>query len=243
MEIWELDFFVISGFLITYLLLREVEKYGRIDIKAFYERRALRILPVYSAYLIVVAVLQCLTIVQQPLVTWVGDLTFTVNFLPRGHISGHLWSLAVEEQFYFMWPLILTWLCSRKKIKPIVVVLPVPIFTAFLFHIIAREKAYPWILHSLFYLHSSFLNFDSLDMGCIAAFLLVKHEDRLINALKSKKHWAITILGAGMVLVTPVWHICVSLISWLMWRASPVRQPVLPFSWYRASFIRFAFLS
>jgi peptidoglycan/LPS O-acetylase OafA/YrhL len=193
-------FFVISGFLITYLLLKEVEKYGQIDIKAFYVRRALRILPVYSAYLVVVAVLQFLTIVHQPLITWVGDMTFTVNFLPRGVISGHLWSLAVEEQFYFIWPLVLSWLCSQKNNRSVVIVLSVPIVTAFLFHIVGHEKAFPWIMHPLFHLHSSFLNFDSLDVGCISAFLLVNQGGRLSKALESKKHWVLTMLGISMIL-------------------------------------------
>jgi peptidoglycan/LPS O-acetylase OafA/YrhL len=194
-------FFVISGFLITYLLLREFQKTGRIDLWAFYTRRALRILPIYFAYLAVVAVLQLTIKVQQPAITWVGVLTFTVNFLPRYHIVGHLWSLSVEEQFYFLWPLTLVWLCSRNSFRRYAIVLAAPVIVAFVFHIIAREKAFPYLLHSLFTPYSSFLNFDSLDMGCIAGILVATREVTLRNFLAGKKHWILTALGAVLILL------------------------------------------
>ena len=193
-------FFVISGFIITYLLLRERGKCGEIDLKAFYIRRALRILPVYLAYLIVVALLQLFGEVRQQLITWIGDLTFTVNFLPRGVISGHLWSLCVEEQFYLIWPPVLIWLSGQRKLYLYWIVLALPLITALTFHIIAVTNAFPRILHPLFHENSSFLNFDALDMGCIAAFLLAKRGDQLKEILATNKHWMITVLGAVLIL-------------------------------------------
>ena len=194
-------FFVISGFLITYLLLREFQKNGRIDLWAFYTRRALRILPVYFAYLAVVAVLQWTIKVHQPPISWLGVLTFTINFLPRDHIVGHLWSLSVEEQFYVLWPLTLIWLCSRKNLSRYVMVLAAPVIVAFIFHIIAREKAFPYPLHTLFTPYSSFLNFDSLAMGCIAGILVAWRSAELKSLLAGKKHWILTALGAVLILL------------------------------------------
>src|SRR5262245_32920356 len=68
-------FFVISGFLITYLLLREQEQTGIVSLRKFYARRALRILPVYFVFLTVVFILQLVTPFHQPAITWVGNLT------------------------------------------------------------------------------------------------------------------------------------------------------------------------
>ncbi|MBV8782143.1 MAG: acyltransferase, partial [Phycisphaerae bacterium] len=100
-------FFVLSGFLITMLLLREEQKHGRIDLKMFYIRRGFRILPPAMTYLLVVAVLAIVGVS-----TASGDLAtsalFVRNFFSWGSTdTGHFWTLAIEEQFYLLWPLAL----------------------------------------------------------------------------------------------------------------------------------------
>lgn len=102
-------FFVISGFLITTLLMREESRTGGISLTGFYWRRALRILP---AYFTLLACLWCLASLQritmQP-VDWLTCLTYTVNFAPVSSWDvGHIWSLSVEEHFYLVWPFLLT---------------------------------------------------------------------------------------------------------------------------------------
>jgi peptidoglycan/LPS O-acetylase OafA/YrhL len=102
-------FFVLSGFLITALMLRERERTGRVSRKGFYLRRALRILPAYAAYLALVAILPPMADNSLTAKDWFSALTYTVNFhsLPIPVAISHVWSLSVEEHFYLMWPLVL----------------------------------------------------------------------------------------------------------------------------------------
>lgn len=100
-------FFVLSGFLITMLLVAERGRNGRVSLAGFYARRTIRIFPAAYAYVAVVAVAAWTgTVNLLP-----GDLlhaaTYTMNYHhERAWSPGHLWSLAVEEQFYLLWPLV-----------------------------------------------------------------------------------------------------------------------------------------
>ncbi len=116
-------FFVVSGFLITGLLLREVTVSGRVDLVRFYARRAKRLLPAGTAVLVVTAAASWLLL---PASRWPSIATdiaaaavFVVNWVFAGRATDylgaeeaaspvqHFWSLSVEEQFYFMWPALL----------------------------------------------------------------------------------------------------------------------------------------
>ena len=109
-------FFVLSGFLITYLLLVEKESSGAIAVRAFYLRRVLRIWPLYYGYLLLAMVLLPLVwAMPQPLAETLGRhlfpfLTFTGNFsyayFPAVQYAGHLWTISTEEQFYLMVPIL-----------------------------------------------------------------------------------------------------------------------------------------
>lgn len=108
-------FFVISGFLITTLLLREQERRGRISLTGFYWRRALRILPLY--FLVVTLVGGYFVLLQGEwdlAAHWGAYYLFLANFL-SSHIPPLFpsWSLAMEEQFYLLWPLVMVWLPRR----------------------------------------------------------------------------------------------------------------------------------
>ena len=126
-------FFVISGFLITGLLVREVTTTGRVSLARFYARRAKRLLPATGLVLIVTVLLTWLTVSA---VRWrefgvdvVSAATYVVNWrLAARSVDSlaedvgaspvqHFWSLAVEEQFYIVWPLLLVaiaWLLRRR---------------------------------------------------------------------------------------------------------------------------------
>ena len=126
-------FFVISGFLISQLLFREVERSGNLSIRDFYARRARRILPAATLVTIatVVASLLWLSVVEAlDVITdavWVTFFAANIHFAAVGtdyfaQEEGpsplqHYWSLSVEEQFYLVWPLILlgcVWLARRR---------------------------------------------------------------------------------------------------------------------------------
>lgn len=113
-------FFAISGFLITTLLLREHSSRGQIDLRAFYIRRALRIFPLYFAVLALYA-LVVWWLERDPVVRsefWNNlpyFLTYTSNLFVKPNpetgqrvIFYFAWSLATEEQFYLVWPWLLT---------------------------------------------------------------------------------------------------------------------------------------
>lgn len=107
-------FFVLSGFLITTLLLEEYDRRDKIRIGLFYVRRAFRILPPFYAYLLVLAVLDQALAWHLPSLSLVraGLFTFDYAFSPHPWVVAHTWSLAVEEQYYLAWPLLL-YLCLR----------------------------------------------------------------------------------------------------------------------------------
>ncbi|OOG62401.1 hypothetical protein B0E44_18535, partial [Flavobacterium sp. A45] len=124
-------FFVLSGFLITYLLLREKGKYGKINIRLFYLRRVLRIWPLY--YLVVLLslfVLPNLSVFQMPYFHLDLDTNYQlfmvcfmfVFFLPNVLINLKLipfatqtWSIGTEEQFYLIWPILIDKSLNLKK--------------------------------------------------------------------------------------------------------------------------------
>lgn len=105
-------FFVLSGFLITSLLLAEQQQTGGVSLRNFYARRALRILPPLAA-----CALLALAIV--PSTTLEGALAaffFAANMVDSRVLGGllHTWSIAVEEHFYFAWPLLFLALGGRR---------------------------------------------------------------------------------------------------------------------------------
>ncbi len=103
-----LCFFILSGFLITGLLLNEKTLTGTISLTRFYCRRALRIIPAYYFMIAVIAILASAKIVTD--VSWhtiVICLLFLRDIGGRGVTLGHTWSLALEEQFYLIWPFVL----------------------------------------------------------------------------------------------------------------------------------------
>jgi peptidoglycan/LPS O-acetylase OafA/YrhL len=110
-------FLVISGYLITRLLLLEEHRRGRIHLRLFYARRALRIFPAFYAYMVVVLLLTGAGVLdREPLYSYVASLLYLRNLAGRGWETGHLWSLSLEEQFYLLWPTVLVLTPARHRL-------------------------------------------------------------------------------------------------------------------------------
>ena len=164
-------FFVVSGFLITSLLLAEVARTGTIHLPSFWARRARRLLP--ASALVVVVTLVVARLWYDPLL--LGDVErdalaaagFGVNvvFAYRATHGGggyfdadlakspllHFWSLAVEEQFYLVWPLLIWFLArtARRLRSDLQVVMLVIWLGSFLACIALTDHTQPWAFYSL----------------------------------------------------------------------------------------------
>ena len=116
-------FFVLSGYLITALLLAETTEHGTVSLKGFWARRGRRLLP--AAYALLAGVVGVAAVFGDELARVIDELPaallYVYNWLPivteesyfefmgRPSPLRHLWSLAIEEQFYLVWPLVLVW--------------------------------------------------------------------------------------------------------------------------------------
>jgi peptidoglycan/LPS O-acetylase OafA/YrhL len=125
-------FFVISGYLITTILLKEHSRTATINLRQFYIRRAYRILPAASVFMLFVLVMYWRQF------RWIdigAMLFYLVNYdSGKPWVIGHLWSLGVEEQFYFLWPGTLQRWYRHKVPVLLAVVAIAPVYRALCFH-------------------------------------------------------------------------------------------------------------
>jgi peptidoglycan/LPS O-acetylase OafA/YrhL len=111
-------FFGISGFLITWRLLEERERFGAIGLRAFYIRRACRILPASTMYLAVVGLLALGGFLTLNPHSWLSALLFYRDYSNISDwFTGHFWSLSIEEHFYFFWPVLLVFLGLKRAVR------------------------------------------------------------------------------------------------------------------------------
>jgi peptidoglycan/LPS O-acetylase OafA/YrhL len=194
-------FFVISGFLITWLLLQEHLRNGFIRPKNFYIRRALRILPVYFLYLLVLALLPHFS---QEKSAWLANLTFTTNFYATSFATLHFWSLGVEEQFYLIWPWLLIQAAHRKEQRShLLRILLVPLVVAPVVRLMTWKHWYPPPLEIFFQSGSFFARWDALAYGCIAAVLFTYWRNSL-DSFYERNSRDIRLGGLALVLAPPV---------------------------------------
>jgi peptidoglycan/LPS O-acetylase OafA/YrhL len=169
-------FFVLSGFLITSLLFKESEKNIRSNLKGFYSRRALRILPALYALIIVsflIAIWEGSSLVYQWNSTWsallfISNWTFEPFFLQTQDDLGHLWSLAVEEQFYIVWPIVFFTL-RRLRIhwSAITFAMAVLVVVIAVYRNSLWSSQVPWLF---IYLKTETRS-DAILIGCIFAYI------------------------------------------------------------------------
>jgi peptidoglycan/LPS O-acetylase OafA/YrhL len=188
-------FFVLSGFLITYLLFVEHQQTGKISVRSFYVRRILRIWPLY--YLIVL-----IGFVGIPLVIhlihfqgyyeslspkYLDRLMIHLLFLPnivgffvRPNLTlAHLWTIGIEEQFYLIWPPLL-----RKFIRhPLLILFGIIVFKILIFHfdnMIVVDKNYALWFRSFISVLANF-RVESMAIGGIGAYLWFYQKQAILN--------------------------------------------------------------
>ena len=141
-------FFLLSGFLLTRLLVEEYKQSGTLHLYKYFIRRILRIWPLYFTYLFIVTIASLL-LTDHPfsLQRLLGNLFFCDNILIAFHwfnpnlVTGHLWSMSLEEQYYLVLPFLIPWLVKQKKEK-------IKMFILIIFFILFATRFLLVILHT-----------------------------------------------------------------------------------------------
>jgi peptidoglycan/LPS O-acetylase OafA/YrhL len=164
-------FFVLSGFLITGILLSYRSEERGTALRRFYVRRILRIFPIYYLTLFIALALQVRPIQQGAF--W--HLTYLSNYVAVSHPewmgpASHFWTLAVEEQFYFVWPFILLFVPQRYLARTIVGTIALAVlFRAFVLFVLSTSIDAAGLF--------TFATLDSLGGGALLA--LFHYDERL----------------------------------------------------------------
>ena len=165
-------FFVISGLLITWLMIRERDATGAFSLPNFYIRRFLRILPVFWLLILTVSVLKAAHVISIEWLDIFRAFTFTHNYPlslshPRNYAFWltHTWSLSLEEQFYLVWPSLFALLPRRFSPRLAVVLTAAgPLLRILNYYFLPSLRVWSWAMF-----HT---RVDILMAGCVSAFLL-----------------------------------------------------------------------
>jgi peptidoglycan/LPS O-acetylase OafA/YrhL len=181
-------FFFISGFLITYILLKEKELTGKIAIRKFFIRRAIRIWPLYFL----------LIAITPFLISWlgIGSPAYWPNALFYGNFDcittgasypfSHFWSIAIEEQFYLVWPFIIAFV-PIKRLGLVFVGLILG-SVAFRYFIFSDDKVYAHLYYN------TFSRMDTLVIGGCVALYFGK-----IKQFFQFKQWQVFLFFLGLI--------------------------------------------
>ena len=172
-------FFVLSGFLITKILLDNRNDAERLNnskgtvLKSFYSRRILRIFPAYYLTVFLTLLLHRKLGLSFPFPEFLSSITYTSDFYvfelkKWPQLTPHFWSLSVEEQFYLIWPLIILFIPKKYLIHSMVVFVSIGIISQFF----VQDPEFGYLLP-----HTCF---DSLGMGAILSWIVV-YKPHLLN--------------------------------------------------------------
>ncbi len=202
-------FFVMSGFLISSILLREVSKTGKIDLKRFYWRRYLRLTPAYYFMLTVY------WLMSGPNSEWIwANYLYVSNFIDYSQqAAGWTWSLAVEEQFYFIYPLILIAILKYARSPSYILIALLVMSFLVRIAIVLLDDTIRTTPASQVYLNDAYFNhyftvfydnlhtrFGSLVIGCLAAYYFHFHLNKLTEVANSTLGVVLTVFGVLLVL-------------------------------------------
>lgn len=197
-------FFVMSGFLISGILLRQVTKDGQMNLKNFYLRRYLRLTPAYYFTLTLYWLL------NGPNSEWIwANYLYISNFIDYGQqAAGWTWSLAIEEQFYFIYPLLLIVILKYAKSPGYVMLWLFVISLLVRFGIVMSDDLIRVSPGSRMYTDQVYFNhfftvlydnlhsrFGALLIGCLAAYNLHFHKEKLNEFANSPAGIVTTVVG------------------------------------------------
>jgi len=210
-------FFVLSGFLITFLLLEEKREAGTLSIRKFYVRRIFRIWPLYYlvVFLTFVVVPQVKALAIPSLAVGGGDqrapiLALFLLLLPQVALSLYppvpyaepLWSIGVEEQFYLFWPLLMA---RFRKVLPLAIVITIAGMAvkagALAYASTLRDPArLAFWNHFIDYFY--FNRFECMAIGAIGAWLVFERKERVLRVVFSKPVQLLTYTAAAFAVFT-----------------------------------------
>lgn len=210
-------FFVLSGFLITYLLMEENRRTSTIRIKDFYVRRVLRIWPVY--YLVIVL---CLFVVPRVFdLSYLGTMLYDEEFLGKAILlflvlpnvlrvysptlvgGNQLWSIGVEEQFYLIWPLLVRWFMPR--LLPFLVIFIV-IKLGITAGLLAAVETNDGLLLAAITRFWILLKVEQMAIGAIGAWILFHNRKKLLNMLYHRITLLISAAAVILLFTIPLHH-------------------------------------
>jgi len=210
-------FFVLSGFLITYLLLAEKNKTGNIDVQNFYIRRILRIWPLY--YFIVLLCLFVLPnffdlsvfnthLYNQNFPLLVALLLLVLPnivrlFHPTVVGGNQLWSIGVEEQFYLAWPLLVRWFA-----KNIILFLISFIALKFALTVLLEQLTtiYPTLVMKKAFRFWELFQIEQMAIGAIGAWILFNRKVAFTNFIYHPATHLASICMVGLLFILPIHH-------------------------------------
>ena len=167
-------FFGLSGFLITALLLDEHQRTGSVSFRAFYIRRARRLLPALYAYLAAWTLIGAIgwNVLELRLGDVLVAVTYSTNWVMAAgvgvsNVVAHTWSLAIEEQFYLLWPLTFLGLRRWPRLPAMTAILG--IVAAVVLRLVRWDGVDPsgWVIY-----HRTDTRMDSLLLGCLLAIVV-----------------------------------------------------------------------
>jgi peptidoglycan/LPS O-acetylase OafA/YrhL len=197
-------FFVISGFLITFLLLKENKLFGSIDFSAFFVRRSLRIFPAFFAYILVVSLFSYYDHINVSKQQIFSAATFSSNYGhvwmddigPDGWFLGHFWTLALEEQYYLFLPLtILLFGLARLPYYLLFIIVLMPMVRVVSYFLFPESRGQ---LGMMF--HTAI---DPILIGTVGAFLFFK-KNKMLNYISFKSKPLLICVILILFLISPM---------------------------------------